>query len=205
MFTRKLLAFFAIAIFTVLAVSSEISAQQLTTFNVDAKIPMNTFGETINKGDMVYISDVSGTFTFARDGRAKPSITANEGFEGKTGGGQYNKLPGGGLAVGTSMNDYTQAKPGALFIAKEDGEVFFGINDTAYQDNSGGYDVTYAIIRKQDLKTFEVSSTMKGFSTNVETSRGDLILVTAVDGSFSYNSKGAFSSGGHYLEFNFSF
>ncbi len=190
MFTRKLPAFFAIAILTVLAISPEINAQQLITFSVDGNKQINKSGEKINKRDMVCVADVSGTFTFATDGRAKPSMTANEGFEGKTGFGQYNKIPGGGLAVGTSMNNYSQAKPGALFTSNEDGDLFFGINDAAYPDNSGGYTVTYAVIRKQDLKTFSVDGNKQINKSGEKINKRDMVCVADVSGTFTFATDG---------------
>lgn len=162
MFTKKMFTIFAIALFSFIYATSDINAQEQKTIKIDPLKKSIDTGVKMELGDIVEVIEVKGQIWVngPGGGGGGKSLTGSPGtpnIPGHQNSYQYSKATPHSLVayVGNPGNHY-QVRKSIFQAASNAGNLFFGFNDNAdnYGDNKGGWDVTYRIVKKAKICTF---------------------------------------------------
>jgi hypothetical protein len=140
--------------FAVLLGNASESAAQATKIRVDFTKKSIDTGVKLDPGDIVEVTEISGTVQHNRGGKGH----GPEGSTEKLSPSYHlyaNAQPGTLLAyVGDAKNHY-QVRKSIFAEAKSAGNLFFAINDAKdhYHDNAGGFDVSYRVIKKAMVRS----------------------------------------------------
>ncbi len=156
MFTKKLFTLFAIAVFALISAASEIRAQEIKTLKVDPKLKMVDTGVRINLGDIVEVTGVTGTIKLSGPANGKGGVThaGNKNTTRSTDYFEFRNAAEHSLVMWIgNKGTHFQARTLIATEAKTSGNLFFALNDGTqhYGDNSGEFNVTYKVIRKEEL------------------------------------------------------
>ncbi len=156
MYTKKIFALLVITLVVFISAASEIKAQEIKTLKVDPKLKMVDTGVKINVGDIVEVTAVTGKIKLSGPADGKGGIT-HEGNKNTTKSTSYFEFANAAehslvMWIGNKGNHF-QVRKLIATEANTSGNLFFALNDGTnhYGDNSGEFNVTYKIIRKDNL------------------------------------------------------
>lgn len=156
MFTKKIVTLLVITLFAFISAASVIKAQEIKTLKVDPKLKMVDTGVKINPGDIVEVTDVTGKIKLSgpADGRGGITHEGNKNTKKSTDYFEFANAAEHSLVMWIgNKGKHFQARKLIATEADTGGNLFFALNDgkNHYGDNSGEFNVTYKIIRKDNL------------------------------------------------------
>ncbi len=158
MFTKKNLSFFVITLFASNYSVSQVNAQETNTITVEvvANKPAVDSNITIEKGDLIQITDIKGEVAVSGDLIPGNGVTykGNKNTKPSTSYYQYpNATPHSLVSYIGDSNNHYQVREGIYTEAETSGNLFFGFNDGSrhYGDNKGKFVVTFNVLNKAKL------------------------------------------------------
>ena len=150
------MALLVITLVAFISIASEIEAQEIKTLKVDPKLKMVDTGVKINKGDIVEVTDVTGKVKLSgpADGRGGITFEGNKNTKKSTSYFEFANAAEHSLVMWIGdKGKHFQARKLIATEADTSGNLHFALNDGTrhYGDNSGEFNVTYKIIRKDNL------------------------------------------------------
>ncbi len=146
-------AFVAFTFAALLGVAAE-SHAQVKKIHVDFTKKSIDTGVKLDAGDIVEVTEISGTVQHNRGGKGHGPEGSTEKLS-PTYHLYANAQPGTLLAYVGDAKSHYQVRKSIFAEAKSAGNLYFAINDAKdhYNDNAGGFDVTYRVIKKAMVRS----------------------------------------------------
>ena len=151
MFTKKIVALLVFTLVIFISTASELNAQEEPkTLRVDAKQTMVDTGIKLEKGDVVKVTNISGTIKVNSGDTTGKSYEGNKNTVKSSDYFEFGNAAEHALVMWVgSKGNHSQVRKNIATEVNADGNLFFALNDGKgrYSDNSGGFDVTYKIVK----------------------------------------------------------